>query len=232
MANLDLKWGSCFAIDSGTKTTDFKISHTKYAEKIEGFVKSIYFSLFCNRNDVQDGSVIQITAARENVFYKLCDEFFLEDFRINVKPAEGINFYKAKKFISKPSVFEKEIFCAVSYYVCQTTFGEWTAVPLLKDEEWLDLAMVNVAFGKLSHINGYVLSKTIMAESGQAKAWKAEAVAKNGKIREILCFLDNGRIVDMPAGEKEMTPCSLEQGRVIKTKFNMFRCESGRLLRI
>lgn len=231
MGRIDLNWSATpvaeFGVFNGvTKKSDY----TPNAKKVSGFVNSQSFSRFCNwkENNVTNGCIMQIAVARENIPYHLCCNEYVEDFRINVRSCDGIRYYKASRYINKPSFGEKEIFYAATYWVYKTDGDNWQAVKLLDDEAWLDGSQVEAAFNEIAKRRGYLLTKMLMVGAGRSKAWRAEAVGSNGKMKELVCYLDNGRIVEDELNEWDKI--ELEPMKVLRTKFNYFRCQGNKKL--
>lgn len=223
-------------IDYGTKRGRGKRpAYKNNADKIKKMLKSEDFQCFCEVQGVEDKSLLQITVAQENISYELdnCDSY-LEGYRIVQEGQKTPFLVKSGKFIHRTGLGERPIYHSEMYWVWKAN-GRWWAEQLLADDGWLDRKNVEQAFRKLAEEREYtLLSKVSLYETGcnqQRFCWKVEAVTKEGEKRELFCCLDNGGIRDLPAGE---LPCKLkvvEEGRMLKTKFNHFYYELGKLRR-
>lgn len=180
--------------------------------------------MFCDFNVLPEtGSLIQIAVSRENGAYPIDkDGNYVCDFLIN-RNGEGDKNFKAKRFITKPNIGEKEIFHAETYFVWKTQTGRWAAFRVLNDEDQLSRNKVAAAVEAYADLKGYtVISKPVVVENGAAKYWKTVCADGDAK-REIFVNFDNGKMSDCPFGSFKTQVKNVPEYGILKTKFNFFR---------
>lgn len=224
MAAIDLTFGTQLSIDYGTKRGTGKRTSNRSTDKIAKFIRSYELGMFCDFNVLPEtGSLIQIAVSRENGAYPIDkDGNYVCDFLIN-RDGEGDKNFKAKRFITKPSIGEKEIFHAETYFVWKTQTGRWAAFRVLNDEDQLSRNKVAAAVEAYADLKGYtVISKPVVVENGAAKYWKTVCTDGDAK-REIFVNFDNGKMRDCPFGSFETQVKNVPEYGILKTKFNFFR---------
>lgn len=213
----------------------FKVKRCKHAVKVQEFLESKEFQMFCDLEEdaLWAHPVMQVTIAAENEVYEVGNDSEISDFVINILPQEGARFYKAVRFINRPTISdEKAIYYAVSFYVYKKD-GRWVAEELLRDEAWLDRKKVTAAFNLLAKKNDYAnLGNTEMKEiclhlNGKVpfstKAWVKRVSLPKNMDRYLLCLMDNGRVLDLPVEMVGIEKIDIPASGYLRTKFNWFQ---------
>lgn len=220
-------------------------SHEEYVKR---FIAGYLLQWFCNNpeNGVHSSMLMQVCRCQENGYYILfveddTEENILDDFRINLRPNEGLRLYKVGRFINRPSCpSEIRTFYTATFWV---TFeeGYWNAELILEDDGQLFPRKVQSAFRQIAEFKEFTLqgerpqmSSIRLAIQGTAafetKAWAQKFTTPEGEEKTLLCLMDNGRIVEVSSAELPVCePCN---GAILRTKFNWFSWDGERFNRL
>ena len=210
-----------------------KCKSRKNRDLVDCFINGVGLQEFCNNpeNKVQAGMLMQICCSQENKYYTLSSGEFIDTFRINLFPNEGLRLYKMGRFINRPSCgSEVRTFYSATFVV---TFedGYWNAELILEDDGQLSSGKVKKAFQRIAGLKELTslgtkpqMSSIRLAIQGTAafetKAWAQKFMTPEGEEKTFLCLMDNGRILEV--SEKEMPVCEPCKDAVLRTKFNWF----------
>ena len=224
------------------KSDDDTVAPLSYGERIDQFVSSPQFALYCQKQNVQDGEVIQIAVPADlaDAVTLVCDD--------SEEPivVEGIKVIRSRDYQRK------------QFYVCDTPFWlaqEWQkrakrllfsrtyvvqgeqASLLLDNNDWQDENKVSRAFSVLwQHwdctvpLGRQLLCKTVELTSGRLCSLAFSVSA--GLEKRLICDINNGAVLLADVADIKAEKVVLLSGGSLWTSFVRLYIDSQKPLRL